>query len=219
MPVPTRPKAAPRLLLRDVVFDRLRDAIIGGELRPGEVLRDSELEAWAGASRTPVREAIDRLVSTGLVEVRPQRETRVSQLMVDEFTDRLETLAALCVETVREGVRVFEATDVQSVREISAGVAADDVAAVIGELIGAYLRVYGNEVVLRIADGLLPHVRRMVLAEPRFAFALDAAERKSLIAATAHGDADGAASVVEKYFAGLIGHARVVRVSTGVEVR
>jgi DNA-binding GntR family transcriptional regulator len=65
-------------VLCDEVDSRLGEAILDGRLAPGERLRDQELAEWLGVSRTPVREALQRLARTGLVEVSPNRYTRVS---------------------------------------------------------------------------------------------------------------------------------------------
>lgn len=65
-------------VLGDQVYASLGEAILDGTLAPGEVLRDHELAARLGVSRTPVREALQRLERSGLVEVSPHRYTRVS---------------------------------------------------------------------------------------------------------------------------------------------
>ncbi|WP_194410100.1 GntR family transcriptional regulator [Microbacterium cremeum] len=65
-------------VLGDEVYARLGEAILDGRLAPGERLRDQELAERLGVSRTPVREALQRLARTGLVEVSPNRYTRVS---------------------------------------------------------------------------------------------------------------------------------------------
>lgn len=79
MPVPPRPAAASRPLLRDEAFARIKDAVLDGTLQPGEALKDDELAGWLGISRTPIRQAVARLVSAGLVEVVANRYTRVAQ--------------------------------------------------------------------------------------------------------------------------------------------
>ena len=65
-------------VLGDEVYARVGEAIIDGTLAPGERLRDHELARRLGGSRTPVREALQRLERVGLVEVAPNRYTRVS---------------------------------------------------------------------------------------------------------------------------------------------
>lgn len=72
-PVGARPVA-----LGDEVYERLAAAILDGTLPAGQHLRDRELAELLGVSRTPVREALQRLERAGLVEVSPNRYTRVS---------------------------------------------------------------------------------------------------------------------------------------------
>ena len=73
MPIPRGTPAVDRTLLRDDVYRRLRDAIVEGTFTPGEQLKDGELAEWLGVSRTPVREALLRLASSGLVVALPVR--------------------------------------------------------------------------------------------------------------------------------------------------
>lgn len=76
--VPLMPVDPRGTVLGDEVYAAIGDAILDGRLAPGEHLRDHELARWLGVSRTPVREALQRLERTGLVEVAPNRYTRVS---------------------------------------------------------------------------------------------------------------------------------------------
>ena len=78
MPIPTDSPTPQRSLLRDDVYRSIRDAIVRGQLAPGEQLRDQELGAWLQVSRTPVREALQRLAQAGLVVAQPGRMTRVA---------------------------------------------------------------------------------------------------------------------------------------------
>ena len=64
--------------LPDQVFERIGAAIIDGRFAPGERMKDAELASALGISRTPVREAIQRLTRIGLVEVVASRYTRVT---------------------------------------------------------------------------------------------------------------------------------------------
>lgn len=57
MPLPARARVERPKSLRDYASTQLRDAIVAGDLAPGERLRDPELEQWLGVSRTPIREA------------------------------------------------------------------------------------------------------------------------------------------------------------------
>jgi Transcriptional regulators len=66
-------------ILSDEVYSCIGAAILDGRLRPGQRLRDVDLAAELGISRTPVREALQRLERLGLVEVAVGRYTRVSE--------------------------------------------------------------------------------------------------------------------------------------------
>ena len=68
--------------LRDVIFDTLREAIIVGELKPGQRLMEVQLAEKMGVSRTPVREAIRKLELEGLVEMLPRKGAHVADLSV-----------------------------------------------------------------------------------------------------------------------------------------
>ena len=62
------------------IYETIRRDIVRMRLRPGERLSENELGLRFGTSRTPVREAIVRLVDDGLIEVWPQRGTFVSRI-------------------------------------------------------------------------------------------------------------------------------------------
>lgn len=66
-------------ILSDEVYARIGDAILDGRLAPGQHLRDVDLAAALGVSRTPVREALQRLERFGLVEIAVGRYTRVAK--------------------------------------------------------------------------------------------------------------------------------------------
>ena len=64
------------------VFERLRDMILSLKLVPGTALSRSELQSRFGLSSTPIRDALMRLDTMGLVEVFPQSKTVVSLINV-----------------------------------------------------------------------------------------------------------------------------------------
>lgn len=89
------------LPLRDVVFNTLRQAILTGELKPGERLMEIHLANKLGVSRTPIREAIRKLELEGLVTMIPRRGAEVAQITGKSLQDVLEvrrSLDALCAE-------------------------------------------------------------------------------------------------------------------------
>lgn len=95
------------LPLRDVVFNTLRQAILTGELKPGERLMEIHLANKLGVSRTPIREAIRKLELEGLVTMIPRRGAEVAQITEKSLQDVLEvrsSLDALCAELACERI-------------------------------------------------------------------------------------------------------------------
>ena len=81
------------LPLRDVVFNTLRQAILRGELKPGERLMEIQLANKLGVSRTPIREAIRKL--EGLVLMIPRKGAEVAEITEKNMRDVLEVRKAL----------------------------------------------------------------------------------------------------------------------------
>lgn len=83
------------LPLRDVVFNTLRQAILKGELAPGERLMEIQLADRLGVSRTPIREAIRKLELEGLVLMIPRKGAEVAKISEKSLRDVLEVRRSL----------------------------------------------------------------------------------------------------------------------------
>ncbi len=85
--------------LRDQTYYQLRKAILAGPIRPGTVFVQEQLAEQLGISRTPVRDALDRLASEGLVIRSPGGRIHVAPFSLEELNEKyavrqaLETLA------------------------------------------------------------------------------------------------------------------------------
>ena len=92
--------------LRDIVFKTLREAIITGDLKPGERLMEIKLANELGVSRTPVREAIRKLELEGLVIMTARKGAEVAPINEKD----LESLACelACKNVQPENVALFE---------------------------------------------------------------------------------------------------------------
>jgi DNA-binding GntR family transcriptional regulator len=192
-----------RRLLRDDVYNRIRDAIVDGTLVPGEQLRDQELAAWLGVSRTPVREALLRLAEAGLVVAQPGRSTTVSSLNLRDVRDARDVVAAMHQLAVREAVESLTQADLDAMREANnrfrAAIEKGDVDAAIradDELHGIPVTVCSNRALAVVLDQFTPVLRR---AE-RLRFSSrggreSLARHDELIRLCAAGDAEQAAAV------------------------
>lgn len=83
------------LPLRDVVFNTLRNAILRGDLKPGERLMEMHLANKLGVSRTPIREAIRMLEQEGLAVTIPRKGAQVAKMTEKDLQDVLEIRDAL----------------------------------------------------------------------------------------------------------------------------
>lgn len=92
--------------------DELAEAVINGDLKPGEKIDPEALSAHYGCSRTPVREAIQQLHASGLLVVVPKQGTFVAELGVTELIERFEVMAELEAMAARLAARRVDATDI-----------------------------------------------------------------------------------------------------------
>jgi DNA-binding GntR family transcriptional regulator len=142
MPVPSTQPAAERKLLRDTVQDKIRDAIMDGTLEQGERLNDDDLISWLGVSRTPIREALAELARSGLIEMAPNRYTRVASPSKDELLDAYQTLGVIYGGVVRLAVPRFTAAErkqvVRTLDDVIAKVGKGDQAQVAHGSVGIY---------------------------------------------------------------------------------
>jgi DNA-binding GntR family transcriptional regulator len=128
--LPDAAGAANRSALADRVFARLRSDILHARLRPGEALSENSVAARLDVSRTPVREAVQRLVREGLVQVLPQRGSYVALLSIRRIRDALFVREAVESEIVRrilaapedpDGLAALEASMQRQSQALAAG--------------------------------------------------------------------------------------------------
>ena len=90
-----QPARVENLTLWQRVYAHLRAEILEGRLEPGAELAEVALSEQLGVSRGPIREAIGRLASEGLVTVRPRRGAVVRSLSKEEFLELYQVREAL----------------------------------------------------------------------------------------------------------------------------
>ena len=105
------------LPLRDVVFNTLRQAILRGELKPGERLMEIQLANKLGVSRTPIREAIRKLELEGLVLVIPRKGAEVADIKEKSLRDVLEVRKALEELSVQLACEKITKEEIEELKE------------------------------------------------------------------------------------------------------
>src|ERR1700678_1931153 len=108
--------------LRQSVYDALIDLIVGGELRPGQHLVETDLARQLGVSRQPIREALHRMEAEGWVDLRPSQGAFVHVPTSSEVDELLDVRALLEAETAVLAARTATPAQVGRLREICADV-------------------------------------------------------------------------------------------------
>ena len=205
MPVPEVQAPSARTLLRDEAYARIRDAILDGTLEPGEQLKDAELSAWLGLSRTPIREALARLEEYGLVESEPNRYTRVAPLDRRAAQDAFEVVASLHALAAKLAVPRVAENELGAMRSANAEFeAALDRGDVDGALEAddrfhsVLVQASANREIARSLERLTPRVRRLERA--RFASLSgrrSVGQHARIVERCAAGNAEAAAEAVQ----------------------
>ncbi len=108
------------LPLREVVFNNLRDAILKGQLKPGERLLENHLADKLGVSRTPVREALRMLEQENLVELIPRRGAQVLDISAEDIKNILEIRSALEVVSIRHACQKMDNDSLKELKKYNA---------------------------------------------------------------------------------------------------
>ena len=136
------------LPLRDVVFNTLRQAILRGELKPGERLMEIALSQRLGVSRTPVREAIRMLEQEGLVIMIPRKGAQVAEISEKDLKDVLEVrlgLEELAVRIACQRITEEELEELeQAMKEFEEAMKRDDLGALAAADVKVHEVIYGS---------------------------------------------------------------------------
>lgn len=178
MPVPkSTVENSPRKLLRDVVYDKMLAALRDGTLQHGERLNDDELVQWLGVSRTPIREAIAKLVDFGLVEMEANRYTRIATPNAKQFDDTLQVLGGFTELAARWAVPKLDdgtAADViDALEDMRAGAEREDLPstnAALDRVVRLLITHSDNELLAKISESVLPRARFLALSQSRGVF-------------------------------------------------
>ncbi|AVO37539.1 GntR family transcriptional regulator [Pukyongiella litopenaei] len=192
------------------VYDSLRQAIIEQALKPGVKLPEDSIGETFGVSRTIVRNALVRLDSEGLVDLRPNRGASVAEPTIEEAHDIFEMRQCLEGEVVRrlcgmDPAPVVKALDTHLAEEQEClGKSAARSIRLAGEFHILLAELTGSPILAKYVNEI---VSRCSLIVARFAVAHSAEcgveEHAEIIAAIANGDGDRAATCMFSHLRGV----------------
>jgi DNA-binding GntR family transcriptional regulator len=211
MPIPIQQGLHRRALLRDNVYESLRDAIVDGTLAPGERLKDPQLEEWLGVSRTPIREALLRLERAGLVITQPGKATTVAPYDLASTISAQQVTAAMHELAARLAVPVITAEQIEAMsaanRAFASALDTGDVEAALDAddaFHAVFVRAGGNPMVAEVLEQTTPMLRRV----ERMRFSSDAAresvaQHNAVIELTRAGDTAAVADLCRENWLSL----------------
>jgi DNA-binding GntR family transcriptional regulator len=189
------------------VQDAIRDAIVRLDLPPGTAIDKAALCARLGVSRFPVSEALGRLAAGGLVEVLPQRGTRVARIDLADCRQAMFIRRALEIETARTvapraDARLLAALD-RNLREQEAALGADyssrfhQLDLEMHELLLGFLGYERVRHAVEAARASLDRARLFMCTPARQVSTFD--EHKAIVAALKKRDAGAAVTAMESH--------------------
>jgi len=201
--------------LRETIAEKLRSAIVTGEMRSGEVYSAAALAQQLGVSPTPVREAMLTVSQEGMVEVVRNKGFRVIELTdadLDHLTEIRQLIEVPVIARIAAGPRHAEAAALRPMAEaIEAAAARGDLTEYLRadrELHLALLRLSGNDILVEIVGDLRARARLYGLRGlvESGSLAASAAEHAELVDLVAKGDDVAARALMERH----IEHVRTI---------
>lgn len=186
-------------------YEKIRDAIVAGELAGGTPLTESSLAAWCGVSRTPIREALLRLEQDGLI-TRTERGLVVRSRSPEEILDIYEVRIALEATAARSAALRRTDHDIRNLRQaLNISVNREDPADLVRANVLFHRRVWHaahNEAVVDLLQRVELHLARYpetTLSHPgRWERACQ--QHAELVDAIEARDADAAAAIAHQHF-------------------
>ena len=190
------------------IRDSLEQRIVEGELNNGKRLDETELSGFYGVSRTPVREALQRLAESGLAEHLPRRGTFVRSPSLSQLVEMFEVMAELECMAIRLAARRATSNDIDALEKDNetcrVAVAANDTKKyyeINARLHGRIYQMSGNSFLAnearRLHDRLRPFRRLQLRVRGRMEESM--AEHDIILAALRDGDADRAMETMKKH--------------------
>jgi DNA-binding GntR family transcriptional regulator len=190
------------------IRDSLEQRIIEGELGNDRRLDETELSAYYGVSRTPVREALQRLSESGLAEHIPRRGTFVRTPSLGRLVEMFEVMAELECMAIKLAIRRATPKDIAKLEKDNetcrAAVQANDLKTyyeVNARLHGHIYQMSGNGFLASEAQKLHDRLRpfRRLQLQVRGRIEESMAEHDIILEAIRDGDADRAIETMQKH--------------------
>ncbi|WP_405781772.1 GntR family transcriptional regulator [Streptomyces sp. NBC_00859] len=201
------------------VLDAVRHAILTGQFSPGQALVETELAAWAGVSKTPVREALKTLAGTGLVVMSQYKGVTVrtvdAAMARDVYDVRLLLEPGALRRTVSGAAPLDAARDALARADAATDRAERSLAN--RDFHRALYLPCGNPLLVRMLDEVRDQAALVAAvawaAEP--SWDREAGEHRDILRFAGEGDAERAARALHHHIAGFVARAFPASISAG----
>ncbi len=195
----------------DTAYEAIRQLIVSGELSPGDRLPEEDLAVRVGVSRTPVREALRRLASEGVVEFVPNRGAHVSSWSRRDLQEIFDLRAVLEGFAARLAARNASEADLEVLDDLATrmeGLAEnptpehrDQIAELNTQFHGHLVEIAGNRLLAQQVAGLvqLPLVHRTFHDYDETELHRSMAHHRELLTALRHRDVNWAGTVMRSH--------------------
>jgi DNA-binding GntR family transcriptional regulator len=209
------PPIAQPASLADLVYNSLKELVLTSQIDPSQRLDERTLATQLGISRTPLREAIQRLVIEGFLRVEPRRGVFVNEKSKKEIVEILYVRAALESMGARLATRHVTETDVVGLRSIFSPFTPDEVERQTDEFSMAnvnfheqVLELSGCSKLIELASHIQDHMRMVRILTMRAGGRAQNAliEHFQIIEALENRDPDLSASRMREHILGLARH-------------
>ena len=209
----------------EIAYDLVREQVLRGDLVPGAVIPQAALARELGVSTTPLREALRRLMTEGLVELDAHRDARVTRLTLEEARDLIEIRRSL--DPLAAGLAAERRTreDLALIRQAAEELRPLRTDPATAELLTHrrfHVAIYTashNQLLVQNLDGLwdkADRYRRLALEDGRTEADLDRthSEHRALVDAIAAGDSATATTVMLAHVEASLGARAVARLTS-----
>jgi DNA-binding GntR family transcriptional regulator len=194
------------LTKKEQVYNRIRRAIITGDLKPGEVMNEAEMAARFGSGKTPTREAllllshekfIEALPRVGYLVTRPTMQDILETfhlrivLEVEATTLAASRITAGALATLQENIEREEQLSLQPPEEQNS-----QAAALNRDFHTTIARIGGNSRLAEMVQDLVDNLERMLVTDP---YLVDARQHKKILEALTVGDPTMAGDAMRKH--------------------
>jgi DNA-binding GntR family transcriptional regulator len=187
------------------IMASLRQDIETGTLAPGAVLKQERLAERFGVSRQPIRQALDRMLASGLLQRRPDRSLAVAGLSEEQARELAEIRLSLEATALEASVAALTESDLRKARRLNEDLLEEEDPRRIEELDIAFHRTLygrcGNQRMLTMIDDLRRESRRAYARQPKGSTARGQlhAEHQAIIEACAERDSERARAALSQH--------------------